>query len=164
MELAMTKPDPQLQGLADIQEPQLLNDWYFAPIWWLLALCIVLLSWWCVKRWRQRALAQQPRLFALKELTMIDVQQPTAPHQITTLLKRYLQTQAPQHPALTQSGLNWQQFLQQTTVQSTDVVLPDLLVLHYQATPLVDEVKTYAHFAEHWLLHHQPDLAGVRDA
>lgn len=167
----MTKPDPRLQNLADIQEPQLLSDWYLAPIWWVLAVCILLLCWWGFRRWRRHQLKQRPRQLAQQALAMVNLAQPTAPHQISAVLKRYLLTLAPTHPALTLSGQQWQQFLLQTSTEQSEFTLPDLLALHYQPSPSVDDVAAYAKFAQHWLLHHQttlaaniaPTSAGVRD-
>ncbi len=163
----MTKPDPRLQALADIQEPQWVSDWYLAPIWWLLALLFLTALCGFFWRWRKRKQSNQPRSFALQELATIDLQQASAVSDITALLKRYLQTKAAQHPALTYSGLRWQQFLQQNLSQATDIKLPDLLALQYQASPLTDDIRAYADFAKYWLTHHQPhftDTPGVNDA
>lgn len=169
----MTEPDPRLQSLADIQEPLLASDWYLAPIWWLLAALLLLLLLWLLRLLRQRQPQPQSQQLALSELASIDLQQPASASAITALLKRYLQTKVPQHPALTQTGGQWQQFLQQSLSQPAAQLLPDLLTLHYQASPATEDLQAYADFARHWLQYHQADLAhsaiaqpysGVRDA
>jgi hypothetical protein len=173
MELVMTKPDPRLQSLADIQEPLLASDWYLAPIWWLLAVFVLLLLGWLIRRVRMRQPQQAATQLALRELSAIALDQSGSATAITALLKRYVQTKMPQHPALTQTGAQWQQFLVQSLRQPAAQALPDLLALHYQAAPAEQDLIAYAEFARHWLQHHQPDLAtvtlpqpspGVRDA
>lgn len=163
----MTKPDPRLQALADIQEPQLVSDWYLAPIWWLLALLLFVALFWFLWRWRRQQQTNRPRDLALQELATIDLQQANAVCGITALLKRYLQTKVAQHPALTYSGLRWQQFLQHSLPRTASITLPDLLALQYQASPLADDIRAYADFAKYWLSHHQPnfiDTPGANDA
>lgn len=169
----MTKPDPRLQALADIQEPLLASDWYLAPIWWLSAALVLLLLGWLLWRMRQRQPQQASKQLALRELDSIELGQSGSATAITALLKRYLQTKVPQHPALTQTGAQWQQFLLQSLRQPAAQALPDLLALHYQAAPAEQDLIAYAEFARHWLQHHQLDLAtmtssqpspGVRDA
>lgn len=168
----MTEPDPRLQSLADIQEPLLASDWYLAPIWWLLAVLLLLLLGFGLRLLRQRRPQPQSQQLALSELAGIDLQQAGSATAITAVLKRYLQTKVPQHPALTQTGAQWQQFLQQSQ-QHPFAALPDLLALHYQASPAPEQLQAYADFARHWLQHHQANLtdvamaqpsSGVRDA
>lgn len=157
----MTKPDPRLQALADIQEPLLASDWYLAPVWWLLACLVLLLLGWLIRRVRMRQPQQASKQLALRELAAIDLTQSDSATAITALLKRYLQTKRPQHPALTQTGAQWQQFLLQSLRQPTAQALPDLLALHYQAAPTAQDLAAYADFARHWLQHHQLDAAKV---
>ncbi len=169
----MTKPDPRLQALADIQEPLLASDWYLAPVWWLLACLVLLLLGWLIRRLRHRQPQQAAKQLALRELDRIDLAQSGSATAITALLKRYVQTKQPQHPALTQTGVQWQQFLVQSLRQPAAQALPDLLALHYQAAPAAEDLTAYAEFARHWLQQHEADLAtvtlpqpspGVRDA
>lgn len=160
----MTEPDPRLQSLADIQEPLLVSDWYLAPIWWLVAGLILLLLGFGLRRLRRRRLQPAAQQLALQELASIDVRQPGSASSITMVLKRYLQSRVPQHPALTTTGEQWQQFLLQTQQQPAAAALPDLLALHYQATPAPEQLQTYADFARHWLQHHQADLIPVVSA
>ena len=146
--------NPALQQLADIQEPALLNDWYMAPIWWLLLLLTIVLAVLAFRFYRRRQLRLAPRRFAQASLATISLEDKDAAHQITALLKRFLLTEAPSHPALAYSGNAWQQFLMQSLSaqpQSTQPPLPDLLALHYQQQPDAGQLELYAHFARLWL-------------
>lgn len=144
-----------LSQMADIQEPALGNDWYLAPGWWLLAALLLVLGWLLYRRYRQYRQQQAPRHYALGLLKTLDVTAHNAPAQITGILKRWLRSQQPTHPALTYSGDAWRQFLLQTlpTKLANNDSLPDLLALHYQPSPQTTEVQTYADFAVRWLQH-----------
>lgn len=162
--MTSTNAQPQnaaLAQLADIQEPLLANDWYLAPVWWLLAVFVVVVFWLLLRRYQHFQQRQAPRRFALATLSTIDLNKPDAPAQITSLLKRWLLSEAPQHPALAYSGKNWQQFLVSTLTASGQLKingapLPDLLALHYQQSADPAEVQRYAAFALIWL--QQADL------
>ena len=148
--------NPALQQLADIQEPVLGNDWYMAPIWWLLLLLTLFLLVLVFRLYRRRQLRLAPRRFAQASLAGIGLDDKDAAHQITALLKRVLLSEAPSHPALSYSGTAWQQFLTQSLGakhQSSLPQLPDLLALHYQPQPDAGQLELYARFARLWLQH-----------
>ncbi|MCT6700851.1 DUF4381 domain-containing protein [Rheinheimera sp. 4Y26] len=155
MATANTAAQPQaLAQLADIQEPLLVNDWYLAPGWWLLATLVLTLLWLLYRKYRQQQLKQAPKRFALKALAALDKGAAGAPAQITALLKRWLLSQNPGHPALSYSGEAWRQFLLnslKTKPKAAVVALPDLLALHYQRAPQQTEIQAYADFAALWL-------------
>ncbi|MBU2279721.1 MAG: DUF4381 domain-containing protein [Gammaproteobacteria bacterium] len=148
-----TPVSPPLPGLADIQEPLLANDWYFAPIWSLLLLLIVVLTIVAGYRWWRYYQAQKPVKYALAELDAIDLTAPNAAEMITTLMKRLILTQAPAHPAITMNGKPWQQFLTSSMPPNALPAepLPDLLALHYQSAPAEADIRRYASFAATWL-------------
>jgi hypothetical protein len=149
----VTPPQAAMPGLADIQEPLLANDWYRAPGWLLLLATLLLLLGYAGYRWWRYQQQQKPVTFALAELAKLDLTAPNAAELITTLLKRLLLTQVPAHPALTYSGTAWQQFLLSSlpTGVTPAEPLPDLLALHYQGTPALDDMRRYAVFAALWL-------------
>lgn len=155
MATANTAAQPQaLAQLADIQEPLLVNDWYLAPGWWLLVALALTLLWLLSRKYRQQQLKQAPKRFALKALAALDKGAADAPAQITALLKRWLLSQNPCHPALSYSGEAWRKFLLKSLQnrQKTAVpTLPDLLALHYQRSPQQTEIQAYADFAALWL-------------
>lgn len=157
--------NPALAQLADIQEPLLANDWYLAPVWWLLAVFVIVVSWLLLRHYQQFQLRRAPRRVALATLSKLELNTADAPAQITSLLKRWLLSEAPQHPALAYSGKNWQQFLLLTLTASgqhkiNSAPLPDLLALHYQQSPDPAQVQRYAAFAHVWLQHADLRLNG----
>ena len=145
--------DVAMPGLADIQEPILANDWYLAPGWFLLLLIILALLGYAGYRWWRYHQQQKPLRYALAELNQLDLTTANAPAQITTLLKRVILTKVPGHPALTLSGTAWQQYLVTSLPPNSNpaAALPDLMALHYQRTPAIEEVRRYADFAVLWL-------------
>ncbi|RVU37637.1 DUF4381 domain-containing protein [Rheinheimera riviphila] len=155
-----------MPGLADIQEPLLANDWYLAPGWSLLLVILVVLLGYAGYRWWRYQQQQKPIKFALAELEKLDLTAPNAAEMITTLLKRLLLTRLPAHPALALSGAAWQQYLMSSLPSSAKPVepLPDLLALHYQSTPAVDDIRRYAAFAAVWLQKVKFTNTGAPDA
>lgn len=150
----MTTPDPRLAALIDIQEPLLANDWYMAPIWWLLALLLIGSLCGCVWYLRKRATEQRPYRDAMSQLNQLELQAQLTPAAITILLKRYLITRQPKHPALAWSGQAWQDFLQQSLAPTlSPPPLPDLLALHYQAEADPEHIRSYLEFGKFWLTH-----------
>ena len=145
--------NPALQQLVDIQEPALGNDWYMAPVWWIAFVLIVVVVVFALRLYQRRQQQQAPRRFALANLARITPETPDAAHQITALLKRLLLTQAPSHPALGYSGEAWQQYLCHSLAAQYQRPLPDLLALHYQQQPAVEDIALYASFAQQWLQH-----------
>jgi len=140
-------------GLADIQEPLLGNDWYLAPGWLVVMLIVLGLIVYVGYRLWNYHLQQKPLRFTLAELARLDLNSADAPEQITTLLKRLLMTKIPGHPALTYSGSAWQQFLISSLPPkiTPTAPLPDLMTLHYQASPSAEDIRLYATFAAFWL-------------
>ncbi len=146
-------PATTMPGLADIQEPLLANDWYLAPGWSLLLAILLALLGFAGYRWWRYHQQQKPVKFALAELKQLDLTAPNAAELITTLLKRLLLTRQPAHPALTKSGAAWQEFLLSSLPASArpEEPLPDLMALHYQSSPAIDDIRRYAAFAAVWL-------------
>lgn len=159
-------PDTSMPGLADIQEPLLANDWYLAPGWSLLLFILLAILGFAGYRWWRHYQQQKPTKFALAELEKLDLTAPNAAEMITTLMKRLLLTRLPGHPALAFSGVLWQQYI--TSSLPTNVLpaepLPDLLALHYQSAPALDDVRRYAVFAALWLKNVKLTQAGATDA
>ena len=158
-------PEATMPGLADIQEPVLANDWYLAPGWSLLfGIFLALVAYGGYRWWRYHQ-QQKPLRYALAELAKLDLTQSNAPEQITTLLKRLLITKAPAHPAVTLSGTAWQQFLVASLPADVKAAepLPDLMALHYQGTPAIEDVRRYASFAALWLNKAKLSHAGACD-
>ena len=162
----VTPPQASMPGLADIQEPLLANDWYRAPGWLLLIAILLLLLGYAGYRWWRYQQQQKPIKFALAQLEKFDLSAPNAAEQITTLLKRLLLTRIPAHPALTFSGSAWQQYLMSSLPGNVKLAeaLPDLLALHYQSAPAVDDVRRYAVFAAVWLKTVKLTQPGATDA
>ena len=162
----ITPPEATMPGLADIVEPALANDWYLAPGWSILSGILLALVAYGGYRWWRYVEHQKPIRYALAELAKLDLTQSHAPEQITTLLKRLIITKAPTHPAVTLSGTAWQQYLVATlpaNVKTADP-LPDLLTLHYQGTPAIEDVRRYASFAALWLKKAKLSHSGASDA
>jgi len=159
-------PDTAIPGLADIQEPLLANDWYLAPGWSLLLLILLAMLSYSGYRWWRHYQQQKPLKYALAELEKLDLTAPNAAEMITTLLKRLLLTQSPTHQALTLSGASWQQYLLSSLPAKVKLAepLPDLLALHYQSAPAIDDIRRYAAFATLWLKHLKLTNAGAPDA
>lgn len=135
-----------LEQLADIAEPELLQRFALAPLWWLLlALALagavyLLLS--LYQRWRYFA-AKRQALQLLEQLAL----QNDAPAQINLLLKRVLQHYQPGHPALSCSTTQWQYWL----AQQHPLPLPDLTTLLYQSGKDVKANEQLYQFARAWL-------------
>ncbi len=161
-----TPAEATMPGLADIQEPLLNNDWYFAPIWSLLLLLALTLLAYASYRWWRYYQTQKPVKYALMELDKLDLSAPNAAQMITTLLKRLILTKAPAHPAVTFSGQAWQQYLCSSLPSKVQPVapLPDLLALHYQSMSAPDDIRRYAAFAALWLKQVKFTDAGASDA
>lgn len=119
-----------LSYLADIMEPEQVIPWQPALGHWLLLVLIILVlivgGVLAYRRWRN----DRPRRLALAELKQINWQEPTSIAPLNQLLKRLLQSYHPQHPLLSGSTQNWQQYLQ-SLVPAT-MPLPDLASLLYQ--------------------------------
>lgn len=142
-------PANPLAELADIIEPELNLPFQLAPGWWLLIILLLLLSGvlivWLFRRWQFLA-ARREALLLLKQT---DLTRNSAAADINLLLKRLLLHYSPAHPALTASGQQWQQFLQQ---QLPDISLPDLTPLLYSQTPDTEALQQFFQFARQWLL------------
>ncbi|WP_166840571.1 DUF4381 family protein [Rheinheimera pleomorphica] len=135
-----------LEQLADIAEPETLQHFALAPLWWLLLALVLagavylLLS--LYQRWRYFA-AKRQALQLLEQLAL----QNDAPVQINLLLKRVLQHYQPGHPALSCSTTQWQHWL----AQQHPLPLPDLTQLLYQGRQDVEANEQLYQFARAWL-------------
>lgn len=162
----VAQPQASMPGLADIQEPVLANDWYLAPGWSVLLLILLAVLSYGGYRWWRHYQQQKPLKYALAELEKLDLTAPNAAEMITTLLKRLLLTRSPAHQALTLSGVAWQQYLLSSLPAKVKLAepLPDLLALHYQSAPAIDDIRRYAAFAALWLKNVKLTNAGAPDA
>lgn len=145
--------------LEDIQQPALPEQFYLPPGYLLLGLllggCLFVLFRW----WTRRRQQQKPRRLALEALKQLRLalatsNAPMTAHSnaVVVLLKQYIQTKAPAHPALSQSGHQFLQFLQQSV--SPVAPLPDAEWLLYSGQADVPAVTALFDFAAAWLQQH----------
>ena len=134
-------------NLVDIKEPPLLEQFYLTPLHFLLlCLLLALLIWLGLKLYRHW-LNNAPRRAALKEL---DAMTTPSAAQINMLLKRFIRSHNPHHPALSYSGQHWQDFLTSLPVKS-EITLPNLTELLYRQQVDGAQVAVFKHFAAQWL-------------
>lgn len=141
----MANTEPQL-ALADIQEPVLNTFWPPAPLWWVLALLVILLLAYGFRFFWNKWHHSRPLRQAKAELQQI--QQPEQSAQLNELLKRLVRCYNARHPVLSAPLNQWQDFLQQ---QLPEQALPDLQALLYEAEPVPADFAAYRQFAEKWL-------------
>lgn len=140
-------------ALADIQQPALPDEFYLAPGWLLIALPILLTLAWLARKWYRRYQNDSARRIALQALSQIQLEQPEAANAILQLLKQYLQTKRPGHPALAEKSAAFVAFLQRSGNLSEQ--LPDLDLLLYSPTKDATQLKSWQQFATLWLQQHQ---------
>ncbi len=146
-------------ALADIQQPPLPDEFYLAPGYLLLALpLLLLLGWWLYKCW-QRHQRNQPRRLALKRLSELSLTDEAAANQILLLLKQYLKTRNPRHPALTMNSRQLTGFLSEQV--NLNASWPDLDALLYSKTPADADVALFARLATQWLQQHPEQVLYV---
>lgn len=146
---ASQMPTTEEIKLVDIKEPPLPDTFYLTPLDVLVALAVVVLLIFIARKLYQRWQLQAPKREAIRELAALS--EPSAA-EINLLLKRFLRSVAGQHPALTQSGEAWQQFLAQT-VSGNPHQAPDITELLYQAKPEQARIEEFYQYARYWLNH-----------
>ncbi len=145
----LVNPSAPALELVDIKEPPLPDSFYLTPLDLVVGLVIVCLLLIIAKQIYHRWQLQAPKRAALRELTALE--EPSAA-EINLLLKRFLRSVAKAHPALTQSGEAWQQFLAQT-VPNNPHQAPDITALLYQPNADIALVKAFYQYARYWLDH-----------
>lgn len=154
-----TLTDSLQAALADIQQPPLADEFYLAPGYLLLALPLLLiLCWWLYQSW-QRHQRNQPRRLAIKLLGELSTDQEAAANQILLLLKQYLKTRNPHHPALVMNSRQLTVFLSQQVNLSAP--WPDLDNLLYSKAPVAADVALFARLADEWLRQHPEQVLYV---
>ena len=140
-------------ALADIQQPTLPDEFYLAPGWLLLALPALLASVWLARKFYRSYRRDNARRIALQALYRIQLEQPEAANAILQLLKQYLQTKRPGHPALAEKSTAFVTFLQRSGNLSEQQ--PDLDLLLYSRTSDLSQLKAWQRFAGLWLEQHR---------
>lgn len=140
-------------ALADIQQPPLPEEFYLAPGYLLLSTLILALVGWFGWRLVQHYRRNSARRLALQLLEKINLQQQDAANQILLLLKQYLQTKKPGHPALALQSAQFVAFLQQSA--ALDTPQPELDPLLYGPVPNPAAVTAWHLFAKQWLIKHK---------
>lgn len=140
-------------ALADIQQPTLPDEFYLAPGLLLLALPVLFALVWLARTLYRRYQRDSARRIALQSLDKIQLEQPEAANAILQLLKQYLQTKRPGHPALAEKSATFVAFLQRSGNLSEQ--LPNLDVLLYSPTSDPEQLKAWQRFAGLWLEQHQ---------
>ncbi len=134
-------------NLVDIKEPPLAEQFYLTPMHFLCIGLLLALLIWVVTQWYRHWLKNAPRRAALKELEAMP--SPSAA-QINLLLKRFIRSYNPNHPALSYSGQPWQDFLCGLQ-KKQPVELPNLNELLYQQQADPQQVDAFKTFAINWL-------------
>lgn len=140
-------------ALADIQQPPLPDEFYLAPGYLLLAVLVCALLGWFGWRLLQQHRRNSARRLALKLLEQINLQQKDAANQILLLLKQYLQTKRPGHPALAMQSAQFVAFLQQSAALQTEP--PELDTLLYSPANDPAQVNAWQQYARKWLVRHK---------
>lgn len=140
----MATPDPLAQ-LADIQEPTILAFWFERPLWWILLALAFLALLGLVRVWYKSYQKEAPRREALALLAALPMDANASA--ITIIVKRYLKSRSAQSPLLAATPHELQQFLAATST----LAWPDLMALHYQATPDVAALRLYRESVKRWL-------------
>lgn len=140
-------------ALADIQQPALPDEFYLAPGWLLLVLPILVAIAWLGRKWYRTYRRDSARRLALQALSQIQLEQPEAANAILQLLKQYLQTKRPGHPALAEKSTGFVAFLQRSGKLSEQQ--PDLDQLLYSRTSDPSQLKAWHQFAWLWLEQHR---------
>jgi len=144
-------------ALADIQQPPLPDEFYLAPGMVFLAALLLAALLWLARRLYRRHQRDSARRLALLALAQISAEQSGAANAILQLLKRYLQTKRPGHPALAMHSAEFVAFLQQSSAITSP--LPDLDLLLYGPAPEQAQVQIWLQFARQWLeQHREPGL------
>jgi hypothetical protein len=140
-------------ALADIQQPPLPDEFYIAPGWLCLAVMVISALLWLGRRAYQRYQGDNARRLALKALAEISLQHPAAANAILQLVKQYLQTKQPGHPALAFRSAEFVVFLKNTG--NLTLELPDLERLLYagQSDPAL--LQNWQQFVRLWLQQHR---------
>lgn len=140
-------------ALADIQQPALPDEFYLAPGWLLLALTVLLALAWLARKGYRRFRRDSARRLAQQALSQILLEQPEAANAILQLLKQYLQTKRPGHPALAEKSAAFVAFMQQSG--NLTALPPDLELLLYSRTSDPAQLKAWHQFADLWLQQHR---------
>lgn len=140
-------------AIADIQQPPLPDEFYLAPGYLILGLFALALIFLACRFLLQRYRQDHARRLALKQLEAIKPEHPQAANQIFILLKQYIQTKRPGHPALTMQSSAFLAFLQQTA--SLNTTMPDLEPLLYGPAPSIEDASTWLDVARQWLRQHR---------
>jgi hypothetical protein len=135
--------------LIDIKEPPLADNFYLTPLDVIAALIVVSLAVLIFRQIRQHRQKNAPRKAAIAALKALA--KPSA-SEINLLLKRYVRSVAPAHPALIQTGDTWQLFLT-TSVANNPYKIPDISALLYQAHSDETATHEFYQFAQFWLSH-----------
>ncbi len=148
-----TVTDSLKTALADIQQPALPDEFYPAPGILILAVLALLALYRLGRKLYRYHQRDGARRLAQKALKQVSAAQPGAANAALQILKQYLQTKKPGHPALACNSRDFVIFLQQSTKVS--VTLPDLDLLLYGPAPDPLQIADWLQFAEHWLAQHQ---------
>ena len=140
-------------ALADIQQPALPDEFYLAPGYLLLALLLLAFAAWIYRFLLKRHRRNQARRLALRQLETITAEQKDAANRVLVLLKQYIQTKQPGHPALTMQSTDFVAFLQKTA--QLDQPAPDLELLLYGPAPSAAALSAWLDLARLWLQHHR---------
>lgn len=140
-------------ALADIQQPALPDEFYLAPGYLLLALLLFAGAAWIYRFLLKRYRRNQARRLALRQLNTITAEQKDAANRVLLLLKQYIQTKKPGHPALTMQSSDFVAFLQKTAQLEQPAL--DLELLLYGPTPSAAAVNAWLELARMWLVHHR---------
>lgn len=145
------------KALADIQQPPLPDEFYFAPVYWLALLLLALLSIYCWRRYRARRLRDQSRQLALAEFDQLTTS--AGANAVLLLLKQYLHARKPNHPALVMSATDFFAFLQQTVPPTTALPTADWLLYSGQADEAA--LQQWFDYARLWLASHPESALNV---
>lgn len=140
-------------ALADIQQPPLPDEFYLAPGYLLLGVLFLALFSWFGWRLLQQYRRNSARRLALQLLAQINLQHQDAANQILLLLKQYLQTKRPGHPALAMRSAQFVEFLQRSA--ALDTAPPELDALLYSPAREPELVSAWLQYARQWLIKHQ---------
>lgn len=140
-------------ALADIQQPALPDEFYLAPGYLILGLVALALLFFTIRFLFQRYRRDHARRLALKQLDAINPEHKQAANQALILLKQYIQTKRPGHPALTMQSHAFIAFLRQSAPINDPI--PDLDLLLYGPAPSIEDTLAWLHVARQWLQQHR---------
>ncbi|WP_158968251.1 DUF4381 domain-containing protein [Paraglaciecola sp. L3A3] len=145
-----------LDNLKDIQNPAEIGNWPPAYGWWLLALVAILVLFIAIKwvlHFKQQRQAKQQ---ALKEIELINIEQPHAATQLNQILKRVALEYFPSCSVQKLHGEQWVNFLIKTLPnkqagKNSEQITQLQNSLYQKQTIEAKEIAQHKHTVQQWV-------------